>query len=92
MRIPMRYTAILDFGNLRLDDPAIDLKIAWNTFGKKTRQLYREILQVEEAVWLRGRAFAKAQALQALPYYQHTFPEIIKRANFTISEIMAYEH
>ncbi|MGV0923713.1 phosphotransferase [Empedobacter tilapiae] len=80
--------AILDFSQLQLNDPAVDLTIAWNTFDEKNRKLFHEILTIDENTWLRGRAYALMKALYAIPYYQNTNPEIIERSYFTLQQIL----
>lgn len=83
-----QLSAVLDFSALGLDDPAADLMVAWNAFGAEARQIYREALRPDEATWRRGRAWALSKAMLALPYYQHTNPEIVGRAEFTIREVL----
>lgn len=83
-----RLSAVLDFSALRLDDPAADLMVAWNAFGPEARQTYRAALRPDEATWGRGRAWALAKALFALPYYQRTNPEIVERAEFTVRQVL----
>ncbi|CAM3694970.1 aminoglycoside phosphotransferase family protein [Deinococcus frigens] len=82
-------TTVLDFSSLELNDPAIDLMAPWNAFGAEARATYREVLHPDDATWERGRARALAKALLALPYYQHTNPEIMERSWYTIREVLA---
>ncbi len=84
-----RLTAVLDFASLELNDPAVDLMPAWNALGAEGRRVYRGVLQPDEATWKRGRARALAKALLALPYYQHTNPEIMERSWYTVREVLA---
>ncbi|MDV6376135.1 aminoglycoside phosphotransferase family protein [Deinococcus arenicola] len=86
-----RLTAVLDFASLELSDPAVDLMPAWNALGTESRRIYRNELQPDDATWAHGRARALAKALFALPYYQHTNPEIMERSWHTIGEVLA-EH
>ena len=83
-----RLAAVLDFG-LRLDDPAVDLMPAWNTFGEQARAAYLRALAPDDATRARGRALALAKALLALPYYWRTNPEIVERALFTLGQVTA---
>ena len=52
--------------------------VAWNLFDADQRATYRDTLGfVDDAMWLRGRAWATSAAIQALPYYRHTNPDIV---------------
>lgn len=70
-----RMTAVLDFGGLGVGDPAIDLHGAWELFDPAARDAFRRSLRIDDAQWLRGRAWALAIALGALSYYWHTMPK-----------------
>jgi aminoglycoside phosphotransferase (APT) family kinase protein len=83
-----RLAAVLDFG-LRLDDPAVDLLPAWNTFRPAARATYLRALAPDAGTRARGRALALAKALLALPYYRYTNPEIVERALFTLEQVTA---
>lgn len=69
-----RLTAVLDFGGLGVGDPTIDLHGAWEVLDRPARKVFRTRLGVDEAEWLRGRAWALAIALGALSYYWTTMP------------------
>ncbi|CAM3472474.1 Aminoglycoside phosphotransferase domain-containing protein [Deinococcus saxicola] len=84
-----RLTTVLDFASLELSDPAVDLMAAWNALRAEGRRIYHEMLQPDDATWKRGRARALAKALLALPYYQHTNPEIMERSWHTLGEVLA---
>lgn len=76
-----RLHAVIDWGGLKVGDPAVELMIAWTLFDVDTRERYREALGfVDDAMWLRGRAWAVSAAAQALPYYRDTNPEIVARS------------
>ncbi|QGN33692.1 phosphotransferase [Microlunatus sp. Gsoil 973] len=68
-----RLSAVIDF-NVSVGDPTIDLHGAWELFGPTARDAFRERLGVDEATWLRGRAWALAIALGTFSYYWHTLP------------------
>ena len=67
-------TALLDFGGLGIGDPAVDLHGAWELLDTTGRAELRTLMEVEEAQWQRGRAWALAIAVMTLPYYWHTMP------------------
>ncbi len=69
-----KLAAVLDFGGLSIGDPTIELHGAWELFDPPARDAFRQALQVDEAQWFRGRAWALAIALGALSYYWHTMP------------------
>jgi aminoglycoside phosphotransferase (APT) family kinase protein len=69
-----RLTAVLDFGGLSIGDPTVDLVVAWELLDPPARQLLRRQLGVEDAAWLRGRAWALCITLM-IWYYWTTMPE-----------------
>lgn len=69
-----RLTAVLDFGGLGIGDATIDLHGAWEVLDRPAREVFRTRLKVDDAEWLRGRAWALALALGALTYYWETMP------------------
>lgn len=76
-----RLTGVIDWGGLVAGDPAVELMCAWNLFDGESRTVYRDALGfVDDATWLRGRAWAVSTALHALPYYRHTNPDIVARS------------
>jgi len=70
-----RLSAVLDFGGLGVGDPTIDLHGAWEVLDPPARELFRKRLGVDDAEWLRGRAWALAIALGTFTYYWETMPE-----------------
>ena len=73
-----KLTAVIDFGLLGVGDPAVDLIPAWNLLDETSRQSFREIVQADEACWLRGQGWALSQALIALPYYWDSNPQMVQ--------------
>ena len=67
--------AVLDFGVLAVGDPTVDLVVAWELLDPPGRDLFRCLLGVDEATWLRGRAWALAIAAMTFPYYWDTMPD-----------------
>jgi aminoglycoside phosphotransferase (APT) family kinase protein len=85
-----RLTGIIDWGGLLAGDPAVDLMAAWHLFESDSRIAYRDALGiVDEAMWVRGRAWAASQALQALPYYRETNPDIVARSWRAVRAVLA---
>lgn len=65
-----RLAGVLDWSALGVGDPAGDLSPAWNLFGPRARAVYREAMAVDDATWLRGRAWALIEGVLALSYYR----------------------
>jgi aminoglycoside phosphotransferase (APT) family kinase protein len=53
-----RLSAVIDFGNLGVGDPACDLSIAWTLLDGESRDVFQNELGLDEGTWLRGRAWA----------------------------------
>ena len=76
-----RLSGVIDWGGLIAGDPAVELMVAWNLFDAESRAVYRDALGfVDDAMWLRGRAWAASAAITALPYYRDTNPDIVARS------------
>ena len=52
-----RLSAVIDFGTLAVGDPACDLIAAWTFLSAATRDVFRAVLQVDDATWARGRGW-----------------------------------
>ncbi len=87
-----RLSAVIDFGNLGVGDPACDLIIAWNLLPAHMRHAFRTGLGVDDATWQRGRGWALSCALIALPYYKDTNPALANNARYVIQEIIEENH
>ena len=55
--------------------PPIDLHGAWEVLDPAGRTRFRSRLGVDDAEWLRGRAWALSIAVMTFPYYWHTMPQ-----------------
>lgn len=71
-------TAVLDFGGLAIGDPIIDLHGSWEVLDAPARTVFRDRLGVNDADWLRGRAWALAIALGAFAYYWGNMPNRLR--------------
>jgi len=65
--------AVLDFGGLSVGDPTVDLVVAWEVLDPPARDLFRRHVGVDDATWLRGRAWALSITLM-IWYYWTTMP------------------
>ena len=69
-----KLAAVLDFGGLSIGDPTVDLVVAWEILDPPAREQSRRQLGVDDATWLRGRAWALSVTLM-IWYYWTTMPE-----------------
>ncbi len=58
-----RLSAVIDFGQLAIGDPACDLVIAWTLFEGGSRERFQNLLPLDAGTWTRGRAWALWKAL-----------------------------
>jgi aminoglycoside phosphotransferase (APT) family kinase protein len=84
-----QITGLLDWGSMCVGDPASDVKVAWAVLDAETRPLFRELLEIDDATWARGRGWALSQAMIALPYYLHTYPVMVEQAWRWLTEALA---
>ncbi len=66
-------SAVLDFGSVAVGDPTVDLMVAWEVLDPPARELFRRQVGVDDATWLRGRAWALSITLM-IWYYWTTMP------------------
>lgn len=58
-----KISAVIDFGQLAVGDPACDLAIAWTFFKGESRDAFRSVLALDEDTWARGRGWTLWKAL-----------------------------
>jgi len=58
-------SAVIDFGQLGVGDPACDLAIAWTLFKGESREAFRAALSLDSATWARGRGWVLWKTLCA---------------------------
>ncbi len=56
-------TAVIDFGQLAVGDPACDLTIAWTMFYGKSRELFIQSVSTANDTWIRAKAWGLWKAL-----------------------------
>ncbi len=81
-------SAVIDWGTAGVGDPAIELVVAWNLFSEPARRAYREALDVDDAMWERGRGWA-LRGVVAVPYYRDTNPALVAHATRGIEAVLA---
>jgi aminoglycoside phosphotransferase (APT) family kinase protein len=83
-----RLAAVIDCETVCIGDPAVDLMPAWNLMSATARSAYRQALDVDDATWERGRGWAIAQAIAALPYYVDSNPVMASTARRTLVAVL----
>jgi len=84
-----RLAAVIDFGCMGVGDPACDVMAAWLYLSADTRQIFRDVLQVDDNTWARGKGWALSMGLMALPYYRTTNPVLAGIGRRAIEEVLA---
>jgi aminoglycoside phosphotransferase (APT) family kinase protein len=70
-----RLSAVIDFGCCAVGDPSCDLVLAWTFLEGESRAAFRSLVDVDEATWARGRAWALWKAALLASTNQVTHPE-----------------
>lgn len=85
-----RLSAVLDFTDVGIGDPACDFIIAWSLFNTHSRKIFRENLEnIDHDTWERGRGWALSIALIMLPYYKQTNPTLTTLARRMIASVLS---
>lgn len=84
-----RLSAVIDFSCLGVGDPACDVMAAWLYLSADTRPVFRDVLQVDDDTWARGKGWALSMGLMALPYYRITNPVLAAIGRRAIDEVLA---
>lgn len=82
-----RLTGVIDVGGLGPADPALDLVGAWHLLDAGPRQALREALGCDDAEWARGRAWAFAQSLGLVWYYDTSNPAMAATGRRTLARL-----
>jgi aminoglycoside phosphotransferase (APT) family kinase protein len=83
-----RLAAVLDFGCAGVGDPACDLMPAWTLFDDESRPVFREAVDVDDATWERGRAWAYAFGVSAWHYYVRRNPPFSELGHRTVNRVL----
>jgi aminoglycoside phosphotransferase (APT) family kinase protein len=70
-------------------DPACDLIIAWSLLEAASREVFRQALRADAAMWARGRGWAVFNAVIALAFYLETNPELCAISRRMLSEALS---
>lgn len=58
-----KLSAVIDFGQLAVGDPACDLAINWTLFHGKSRKAFKKALPLDKGTWARARGWTLWKAL-----------------------------
>lgn len=84
-----QLSAVIDFWQLGISDPACDLAIAWTLFKAKSREVFRTMLPLDANTWNRGRAWTLWKALIIAASLTDTNPVEAEKAWHIIDEVLA---
>lgn len=85
-----RLSAVIDFSDVGIGDPACDLIIGWSLLNSHSRQIFREHLEnIDDNTWERGRGWALSIASIMLPYYKNSNPTLAKLARRMIANVLS---
>ena len=84
-----QLSAVIDFGQLTIGDPACDLAIAWTLFKDTSRDAFRSALLLDDATWARGRGWALWKALIVCAELHGTNRPEIENARKIIGTILS---
>lgn len=79
---------VLDTGGFAPADPALDLVAAWHLLEADGRDVLRSRLEVPELDWHRGAAWAFAQAIGLVWYYEQTNPAMAALGRSTLGRLL----
>lgn len=84
-----RLSAVIDFSEVGIGDPACDLVVAWCLFNKQSREIFKENLNtMDNNTWERGRGWALSIAIILLPYYKYSNPVMATLARRMIKNVL----
>jgi aminoglycoside phosphotransferase (APT) family kinase protein len=77
-----RLKAVIDWSCAAYADPAQDLAPAWSVLDERSRQVFRQAVDVDDATWVRARTFELQHAVAGVLYYlprHHTLGDVMAR-------------
>ena len=84
-----QLSAVIDFGQLAVGDPACDLAIAWTFFKGESREHFRSYLPYDTQTWDRARGWALWKALIVSAGFTNPNNYESIRSEQTIRELLA---
>lgn len=83
-----RLSGVLDTGGFGPADPALDLVCAWHVLDSGPREVLRHHLNASELQWMRGAAWAFAQAIGLVWYYTSSNPAMSNLGRNTLDRLL----
>jgi aminoglycoside phosphotransferase (APT) family kinase protein len=83
-----RLTAVIDFGAVSVGLPDAEHATVWD-LPSAAREAYWNALSLDEATWLRARAWAVAPAVSGLAYYWDTFPAFVTECRTRLDHLLS---
>ena len=83
-----RLSAVIDWGPLKVADPAPDVAPAWTLLEGEARRTFRDRLDVDDATWARARAWVMLPALAGIRYYEKTVPAFSQRSRRHLDAVL----
>jgi len=80
---------VIDVGDFKAADPALDLISAWNLLEAGPRAVLRDALGCGDLEWERSKAWAFQQAMGLVWYYADTNPVMSRLGRTTLDRILA---
>lgn len=81
-------SAVIDFGQLAVGDPACDLAMAWTAFDMAARDAFRRALPLDEETWHRGQCWALWKAAILASGLVRGRPSEMKQASQTLHKVL----
>jgi aminoglycoside phosphotransferase (APT) family kinase protein len=82
-----RLHAIIDFGCLSIGFPDAEHSTIWD-LPARARQAYWNATDLDDATWVRARAWAIAVGVSGISYYWHTYPAFVAECRARLREIL----
>ena len=83
-----RLMGVLDTGDFRAADPALDLVAGWHLLADGPRSALRTALGCTDLQWERGKAWAFVQAVGLVWYYTSTNPTMALLGRTTLARLL----
>jgi aminoglycoside phosphotransferase (APT) family kinase protein len=84
-----RLCGVIDFGCLAVGDPACDFAIAWTFFEGESRAAFKQALGLDDATWMRGKAWALWKALILATGLSAGPPRDVAAAQRVLEQVLA---
>jgi aminoglycoside phosphotransferase (APT) family kinase protein len=84
-----RLSAVIDFGQLAVGDPACDLVIAWVFLNGAARTAFRDAIELDDSTWARARGWALWKALVMITGRSGAVPGEVERHRRALAALIA---